>query len=84
MASAARLTDSGLAAMAVMNMPLLMVVHRKQVIITKAPIFFSVPFSGSEPHARHSALASGRKSPPARAATDGMAGASRASAATRE
>ena len=35
--------------MAVMNMPDEMVVHRKQVIIRKEPIFFSVPLAGSEP-----------------------------------
>ena len=45
---------------------------------------FCVPFSGSEPHARQSALARGMKMPPARAATEGMAGATRASAPMRE
>jgi len=40
--------------------------------------------TGSEPQARHSALASGKKMPPARAATDGIAGASSASANTSE
>jgi hypothetical protein len=46
--------------------------------------FLAVPFSGSEPHARHSALARGKKMPPARAATEGIAGDSSASANTSE
>jgi hypothetical protein len=54
-ASAARLTASGLAAIAVMNMEEEMQVQRKQVIIRYAPIFASVPLAGSEPHARQSA-----------------------------
>ncbi len=44
-ASVARLTASGLAAMAVMNMALLMVLVWKQVFIRYAPTFFSVPFA---------------------------------------
>merc|ERR1711959_644952 len=57
------------------------VVHWKVVCMTYAPSLLSVPFSGSEPQARQSALASGMKIPPARAATEGMAGARSASAA---
>jgi hypothetical protein len=83
-ASVARFTARGLAAMAVMNIPEDTVVHKKHVIIKYAPIFFSVPFSGSDPHARHNALANGRNKPPARAATEGIAGANNASANTRE
>ena len=40
--------------MAVMNMPEEMVVVWKQVFMMYAPSFFSVPFFGSLPHARHS------------------------------
>mmetsp|Transcript_45100 Transcript_45100/g.134648 ORF Transcript_45100/g.134648 Transcript_45100/m.134648 type:complete len:244 (-) Transcript_45100:312-1043(-) len=83
-AASARFTASGLAAMAVMNMEEDTVVVWKQVSIRNEPIFLAVPFSGSEPHARHSALANGKKMPPARAATDGMAGESSASAMTSE
>ena len=84
MVAAARFTDSGLAAIAVMNMPEVMVEVWKTVVITYAPIFFSVPLSGSEPHATQSALVRGRKIPPARAAREGMAGARSASEKTRE
>lgn len=48
------------------------------------PSLPSVPFLGSDPQARHSDWASGKKMPPARAASEGMAGARRASAKTRE
>ncbi len=65
-----------------MNMAEETVVVWKQVSMRKAPSFLAVPFSGSEPQARHRALARGKKIPPARAATEGMAGESRASAAT--
>lgn len=37
--------------MAVMNMPEETVVQRKQVMMRKEPIFFSVPLAGSEPAA---------------------------------
>mmetsp|Transcript_23928 Transcript_23928/g.77747 ORF Transcript_23928/g.77747 Transcript_23928/m.77747 type:complete len:201 (-) Transcript_23928:118-720(-) len=84
MVAAARLTLSGLAAMAVMNMPDDTHEVWKTVVITYAPIFFCVPSSGLEPHARQSALVSGKKMPPARAASDGMAGASSASLNTSE
>ena len=82
--AAARLTASGLAAIAVMNIADDTHVVWKHVFMTYAPIFFCVPLSGSEPHARHSALASGKKMPPARAATDGIAGESSASPNTSE
>lgn len=39
--------------MAVMNMPEEMVVVWKHVFMMYAPSFFSVPFFGSLPHARH-------------------------------
>lgn len=39
--------------MAVMNMPDEMVVVWKHVFMMYAPSFFSVPFFGSLPHARH-------------------------------
>lgn len=55
--------------MAVMNMAEEMQLVWKQVSMTYAPTFFSVPFSGELPHARHRALARGKKMPPARAAT---------------
>lgn len=64
-ADCARLTASGLAAMAVMNMAEETVVVWKHVFIRYAPIFFWVPFSGSDPQARHRALARGKKMPPA-------------------
>ena len=73
-ASAARLTARGLAAMAVMNMAEEMVLVWKQVSMTYAPTFFSVPFSGELPQARQRALARGKKIPPARAATCGGKG----------
>jgi hypothetical protein len=84
MVAAARFTDRGLAAIAVMNIPEVTVEVWNTVVMTYAPIFFSVPFSGSEPHATQSALVRGKKMPPARAAREGMAGASRASENTRE
>lgn len=68
-ASAARLTDRGFAAIAVINMAEEMVVVWKQVSITYEPTFFSVPFAGSLPHDRQRALARGKKMPPALAAT---------------
>lgn len=84
MVAAARLTESGLAAMAVMNMPEVMHDVWKRVAMTYAPIFFSVPSSGLDPQATQRAFASGRKMPPARAASDGIAGARSASENTRE
>ena len=81
---AAKLTLSGFAAIAVMNIPEEMVDVWKTVVMTYAPIFFSVPSSGVDPHATQSALASGKKIPPARAARDGIAGASNASEKTKE
>ena len=63
--------DRGLAAIAVMNMPEVTVEVWNTVVMTYAPIFFCVPLSGSEPHATHSALVSGRKMPPARARRNG-------------
>lgn len=81
---AARFTLSGLAAMAVMNIPEEIVEVWNTVVMTYAPIFFSVPLAGSEPHATQSALARGKKIPPARAAKEGMAGASKASENTKE
>lgn len=55
--------------MAVMNMPEEIVVHRKQVIMRKEPIFFSVPLAGSEPAsskmARVRVLTSSRRKPEA-------------------
>ena len=81
---AAKFTDNGLAAMAVMNIPEEIVDVWNIVVMTYAPIFFSVLFAGSEPHATHNALARGKKIPPARAAKDGIAGASNASENTKE
>ena len=63
-ASDARLTAKGLAAMAVMNMADEMQLVWKQVFITYAPIFFSVPLAGSLPQARQRAFAKGKKIPP--------------------
>jgi len=64
-ASEARLTARGLAAMAVMNIAEEMQLVWKQVFMTYAPIFFSVPLAGSLPQARQRALARGKKMPPA-------------------
>ncbi len=63
--SEARLTARGLAAMAVMNITEEMQLVWKQVFVTYAPIFFSVPLAGSLPQARQRALARGNKMPPA-------------------
>ena len=49
--------------MAVMNIPDEIVVHRKHVIMTYAPILLAVPFSGSESQLMHKALARGKKMP---------------------
>jgi len=70
--------------MAVMNIPEEIVDVWNNVVMTYAPIFFSVLLAGSEPHATHNALARGKKIPPARAAKDGIAGASNASENTKE
>lgn len=64
-ASEAKLTARGLAAMAVMNIAEEMQLVWKHVFMTYAPIFFSVPWAGSLPQARHRALARGKKMPPA-------------------
>jgi hypothetical protein len=82
--AAARFTESGFAAIAVMNIPEVTVEVWNTVVMTYAPIFFSVPFSGSEPHATQSAFVRGRKIPPARAAREGIAGARIASENTSE
>ena len=68
-ASAAKLTASGFAAMAVMNMADEMVVVWKHVSMRYEPTFFSVPLAGSLPQERQRALAKGKKIPPALAAT---------------
>ena len=68
-ASRARSTAKGFAAMAVINMAEEIVLVRKHVSMRYDPIFFSVLSAGSLPHAKQRALASGKKMPPARAAT---------------
>lgn len=78
-----RFALSGFAAMAVRNMAEEMTEVWKQVSINHDPIRLSVPSPTLLPHAVHSDLTSGRKIPPARAETEGMAGASSASLKTR-
>lgn len=51
--------------------------------MSHAPNFLSVPSPVLLPHATHSAFTSGRKIPPARADTDGIAGARSASLNTK-
>jgi len=80
----ASLADSGLAAMEVRNMALDTQEVWKHVTKRYAPIFRSVPSPLLLPQAWARAVTRGRKMPPARAATEGMAGARSASLSTSE
>lgn len=55
----------------------------KQVSINQDPNLFSVPSPVLLPHATQSDFTKGRKIPPARADTDGIAGANKASLKTK-
>merc|ERR1719460_1668905 len=84
MAASARLADSGLAAMAVRNMAEEMHDVWKHVTMRYEPTLRAVPSSGFEPQAVESDCTSGSMIPPARAASEGIAGESSASAKTSE
>lgn len=73
----------GLAAMAVRNMEDEITEVWKQVSMSQEPRRCSVPSPTLLPQATQRDLTSGRKIPPARAETEGIAGARRASLKTR-
>src|SRR6266699_2311919 len=79
--SPASLAASGLAAIAVRNMALVMIVPWNAAIVRKAPILRAVPSSDRLPYVSESDFKIGNTTPPARAVLLGMAGASTRSVA---
>uniref|UniRef100_A0A0A9HJH1 POMT1 n=1 Tax=Arundo donax TaxID=35708 RepID=A0A0A9HJH1_ARUDO len=80
--AAVRLAASGFAAIPVRNMADEITEVWKQVSMSHEPSLRSVPSPVRDPQASQRDLTSGRKMPPARAETEGMAGARSASAKT--